>query len=64
MENPGELIRRAGNKRKLAPPRERMPEPPAQRVEPRPAPVSRHSSYTALMRSHDRMSTRHIPKQG
>jgi len=70
MDNPGELIRRAGKKRKLSPPPEAGTQPtPVQEAAPRalelrPVPLSRHGSYTALMRSHDRVATRHIPKQG
>ena len=65
MENPGVLLNRAREFRHFR----GISEPPAQQhaegdVQ-RPAPVhqSSHASYTALMRSHDRMRTRHIAGQ-
>lgn len=66
MENPACLLRRAERSRRQknmpAPPAEmeRMPEkPPAA-----PKHTSSHASYTALMRSHDRVATRHIVPRG
>lgn len=63
MEGPGELIRRAAKRegRRAHPLREqKMEAPPQEESLPTPPPVSRHGSYTALMRSHDRVHTRHI----
>ena len=65
MENPASLLRRAREQKRFrgaaAP-----PEAPVQRQKPPEAPAhqSSHASYTALMRSHDRMRTRHIAGQG
>lgn len=63
MENPGDLIRRARANRQrraiyIAPPQaaENAPRPPQ--------PPLRRGSYTALMRSHDRVHTRHLGGQG
>ena len=60
MENPGEMLRRAreGGKRIL---KKQDHQFPVQEALPMPPPVSRHGSYTALMRSHDRVHTRHVP---
>ena len=63
MEKPADLIRRAAMKRRLMHRREQQDEPQPLQDAP-PQPISRHASYTALMRSHDRMGTRHIPRQG
>ena len=64
MEGPGELIRRAAKRegRMARLPREQTAQAPVQEENfpPPPPPVSRHGSYTALMRSHDRVHTRHI----
>lgn len=62
MENPGALLRRAEQNRRLKAvlPRPEMPAQEAERMAPAPRHVSSHASYTALMRSHDRMHTRHI----
>ena len=67
MENPALLLRRAERSR-------RQKKLPAPAILPSAAPqqtalsaghTSRHGSYTALMRSHDRVSTRHIaPRSG
>ncbi|MBQ8507333.1 MAG: hypothetical protein IJ466_07900 [Clostridia bacterium] len=59
MENPGQMLYRARQARR------RKPAPQAayrEEAAARPAPqfVPRHSSYSALMRSHDRVNTRHI----
>lgn len=64
MERPGEMLRRAGERRRLEAPRraQECREEPLR--EPAAAPLSRHGSYSALMRSHDRVATRHIPRQG
>lgn len=66
MEGPEELIRKASERRRNAAyrPAAAREETSGQEAGPPPAPVSRHSSYTALMRSHDRMRTRHIPDGG
>lgn len=61
METPARLVRRAAlNKRQRA-----AVQPPPQPLQPPPQSsprhTSSHASYTALMRSHDRVSTRHIP---
>ena len=58
MENPGELLRRARNRvrRKAVPERREA----AESVQSAPQFVSRHASYSALMRSHDRVHTRHL----
>ena len=60
MEGPGELIRRARERKEA----KRMPEQQPRMPEPPQLPpfVPRHSSYSALMRSHDRVNTRHLGK--
>lgn len=66
MENPGTLLQRARLNRRFrmmsCPPdvRDHMENKPA----PEPVHRSSHASYSALMRSHDRMRTRHINGQG
>ena len=63
MENNAELLRRARRKRQLrrqADNEQARPEPVESHA---PAHVSRHASYTALMRSHDRMRSRHTGGQ-
>ena len=62
MERPGELLRRARESRRAAPyvRAEAEPAPPRVRSE---IPGG-HSSYTALMRSHDRVRTQHLTVQG
>ena len=62
MDGPGKLIRKAVQRAHSIP-----VEKPAhaqeqweQAAEYPPPPVSRHGSYTALMRSHDRVHTRHL----
>ena len=67
MERPSELIRRASRRESVLPAmkegrggeRERREEEGWENLPP-PQPVSRHDSYSALMRSHDRVHTRHI----
>ena len=60
MTGPRELLRRAAENRR------RQPERPA-REEPllphRETVQSHHANYTALMHSHDRVRTRHLPGQ-
>ena len=61
MLGPRELLRRAAENRRRRPPQPAREEP----LPPRPAAVQpHHSTYTALMHSHDRMRTRHLPGQG
>ena len=63
MENPGSLIHRARQKIRIKPapqPTSLQPEPQPEASQEAPQFVSRHASYSALMRSHDRISTRHI----
>lgn len=63
MDRPGELIRRASIRpgwMPHQPPQEKDEELIFEENLPAPQPVSRHASYTALMRSHDRVHTRHI----
>lgn len=64
MENPGTLIRRARLSRGLRPRAivDREQENPKPSAVPRYA--TGHASYTALMRSHDRVHTRHITGKG
>ena len=78
MNNPRELLNRARRKRpSSAPPRppvpaadptqpsptpEPAPVPPERRVAPQP--IGGHALYRALMRSHDRMGTRHLDRRG
>lgn len=63
MAYPGELIRRAQeNKRQVRPPA-RQDVRPAEEDRNPPATgawQTRHDSYTRLMRSHDRVHTRHL----
>lgn len=62
MENPGDLLRRAQRSRRF-----RIASKPSveqEKTEAAPVHRSSHASYTALMRSHDRMRTRHITGQG
>lgn len=70
MEGPGEMIDRAISRKKMG----RLPggarrqaaaeamegAQSVQEAQPAPKPISRHASYSALMRSHDRVHTRHI----
>lgn len=62
MEGPGGMIDRAVRRKKMG----RLPgggmrgREPAAELQPAPKPISRHASYSALMRSHDRVHTRHI----
>ena len=60
MTGPRELLRRAAaNRRRSAGRSERAEHPaPRQTVH-----QSHHANYTALMHSHDRMRTRHLPEQ-
>lgn len=68
MENPASMVRRAALSRR----RRNLPAAPvpASAQPPQPSPpaaprhTSSHASYTALMRSHDRVSTRHIAPRG
>ena len=63
MATPRELTRRAAQNRARMKPREpavSAPQP-AQSAQPRPF---GHANYSALMRSHDRLRTRHITSQG
>ena len=68
MENPARLLQRAAlNRRQKAP--DQRPAPAPEQLPPAnlsgPKHISHHASYTALMRSHDRVSTRHIaPRSG
>lgn len=66
MENPGKLLQRARFEKHLRssfkPPeiqKNAEGESPAQPIQ-----RTSHASYTVLMRSHDRMRTRHIAGQG
>ena len=61
MENPAGILRRAKEQKRFR----GMQGAPAQPQKQSAAPVhqSSHASYTALMRSHDRMRTRHIAGQ-
>ena len=63
MAYPTELIRRARENRRMQRPiaRREAPEDGAERANPERAPwQSRHGSYDQLMRSHDRMHSRHL----
>lgn len=63
MENPALLLRRAANSRR----QKKLPAPavvPQIKPPTTPAHTSSHASYTALMRSHDRVATRHIAPRG
>lgn len=63
MAYPGELIRRARQSRQQARPavRQELQAPEARREATAPqAWQSRHGTYDRLMRSHDRVHTRHI----
>ena len=65
MTGPRELLRRAAANRRGVPVRHETPADFAQEVSaPRRDVVqSHHANYTALMQSHDRMRTRHLPGQ-
>lgn len=54
-ENPGELLRRARESARRA-----APAPQPKQADEGQSFVPRHGAYSALMRSHDRVSTRHI----
>ena len=60
MESAGELIRRARERKEVKSRPEAQPHAP----EPPQLPpfVPKNSSYSALMRSHDRVNTRHLGK--
>lgn len=64
MENPGKILQRArfGRHLRSMPSLPKTQEERAETTEP--MHHSSHASYTALMRSHDRMRTRHINGQG
>jgi len=68
MENPASLVQRAAlNRRQKAAAPTFLParEEPQAGKPPVPVHTSSHASYTALMRSHDRVATRHIaPRNG
>lgn len=66
MENPGSLLQRARNNRRFRAVSNsfQMREPEKKAPVSEPVHRSSHASYTALMRSHDRMRTRHIGGQG
>ena len=59
MKGPRELLRRAAANRRREAAFTDRPDSAA----PRPAVQSHHATYTALMHSHDRMRTRHLPGQ-
>lgn len=61
MENIGELLKRARQNRQK---RQAVAAMHVQRDTPRPRYQSSHGEYTALMRSHDRVRTRHIAGKG
>ena len=66
MDRPSELIRRASRRERIplsmkeggSGERVRCEEESWENLPPQP--ISRHGSYSALMRSHDRVHTRHI----
>lgn len=71
MEGPREMIHRAALRRKAG----RLPvgagrlaglaaEAGQESRQAAPKPISRHASYSALMRSHDRVHTQHIARKG
>lgn len=65
MENPGSILQRARRNRSyklIGVPSETRFEASIKTV--RPTNSSAHADYTALMRSHDRVRTRHIRGQG
>ncbi len=66
MEGPGEMIHRAALRRKAG----RLPGGAGRQAglaaeagQAAPRPISRHASYSALMRSHDRVHTQHIARR-
>ncbi|MBP3410152.1 MAG: hypothetical protein J6M10_04055 [Clostridia bacterium] len=66
MENPGKILVRAQLSRRFRTTFKASPEQVAAERMPAAEPVHRssHAGYSALMRSHDRMRTRHISGQG
>ena len=60
MTSPRELLRRAAANRREGAPRTERAESAAPR---RTAVQSHHATYTALIHSHDRMRTRHLPER-
>ena len=66
MENSGRLLQRARSEKHLRSSFKPMEIQKNGESEPPVQPIQRtsHASYTALMRSHDRMRTRHIAGQG
>lgn len=61
MLGPRELLRRAAQNRSRPPRGPARAELPPSRTA---AVQPHHATYTALMHSHDRMRTRHLPGQG
>lgn len=65
MENPGMILRRAKCNRRFEAGRMQTTGPRTAEKQPaKPQHQSNHASYTALMRRHDRVRTRHIGGQG
>lgn len=63
MDNPAKLVKQARmnrSSRRAAPAATQMEEPRRISVQP----ASGHANYSALMRSHDRMNSRHISGNG
>ena len=66
MENPAKLVCAAWQNRRrktVLPAQPAAPEQPASKRPPVPLPDG-HANYSALMRSHDRMNSRHISGRG
>ncbi len=65
MDGPRDLLRRAANSRRRASaaPEAAVPTATEPVALPRAAVHEGHATYTALMRSHDRLRTRHLPVQ-
>lgn len=64
MENPGAILQRAQQNRRHNTPPPQSVQQPEPTHKPALAYKSGHANYNALMRSHDRMNSRHISPQG
>ena len=65
MATPSQLIRRAEENRRIKKRKGSFSAMPTREAEPLPPPMpTSHANYTKLMRSHDRMGSRHLSRSG